>query len=69
MSTHRPQSQADELRRRIVALRVTIAAAERKQRGIHEAITSRRLTVQRLLAQLALCESGEVSFPNATCRS
>jgi len=51
-----PARPAD-IRRRIETLRVTIAEAERKKAGITHAIQCRRVTLQRLEAQLAM--SGE----------
>jgi hypothetical protein len=49
---------AEDLRRQISVLRETVAAAERKRRGIDDAITSRRKTLQRIEAQLAVIECG-----------
>lgn len=46
-----------ELRQRIQVLRETITAAERKIQGVGQAIDSRRKTLQRLEAQLAMRES------------
>lgn len=53
-----PIQQAGRLRQRIAALRNDIAAAERNRRGIDEAVASRRKTLQRLEAQLAMIECG-----------
>ncbi len=54
-----------DLRRRAIALRMEIAAAERKRGGIEAAIVSRRGALNRLLAQLALCECGAASSHDA----
>jgi hypothetical protein len=48
----------DELRLRSQALKQVIADAERKKVGITAAIESRKKTLQRLQAQLALTECG-----------
>jgi hypothetical protein len=45
-----------DLRRRAAALREEIAATERKRRGIDEALSARRLSLQRLEARLVLME-------------
>lgn len=60
---HREQATAaivpaPRLEQRIASLRAEIAAAERKQHGIKDAITSRLKTLNRLQAQLALRECG-----------
>jgi hypothetical protein len=62
---HRSAAHLFDLRRRVTALRMEIAAAERKRGGIEAAIDSRRGALNRLLAQLALCECGAASSHDA----
>jgi hypothetical protein len=49
-------SRISDLRCRASALRQEIAATERKRRGIDEALSTRRLSLQRLEARLVLLE-------------
>lgn len=55
MNSPQPEERG-ELRRRIAVLRAEIQSAEEKRTGLVHAIQARRITLQRLEAQLAMIE-------------